>query len=281
MNIKNYLARIKAKFDCIYYSDILLLSYPKCGRTWLRIFLSKYICEHENISFKENIFFPRKKNNKNIPAIYIDHMSFPSKISFISWSFFLRNLNFIQPIFALFHKIKGTSVIFVVRDPRDVLVSYFFDSTRRSSSSKYKKFTIKSMLRDPVYGIESIINYMNKWHASSSKFKRYKLIRYEDLINDSESEFSNIVTFIYPGQQLDKTALKKALAFSSFTNMQSLERSGTFNKKYFGPGDTDDPNSYKVRKGKIGNYVEHFDAEDIKYAAEAMSNLNKEFGYKI
>ena len=46
------------------------------------------------------------------------------------------------------------------------------------------------------------------------------------------------------------------------------------------PGDVNDPESYKVRRGKIGGYVDYLDPSDVEYADQAMSALDPRFGYQ-
>src|SRR5438046_10268684 len=70
-----------------------------------------------------------------------------------------------------------------------------------------------------------------------------------------------------------------ALDFSRFDNMQKLEAAGAFDSKILRPGDVRDPESFKVRRGKVGGYREYLSAEDQEYAAGALTNLESGFGY--
>ena len=45
------------------------------------------------------------------------------------------------------------------------------------------------------------------------------------------------------------------------------------------PGDVRDPESFKVRRGKVGGYREYLSLEDQKYAADALMKLDPRFGY--
>ena len=61
---------------------------------------------------------------------------------------------------------------------------------------------------------------------------------------------------------------QEALEFSRFENMQKLEAAGAFDSKILHPGDVRDPESFKVRRGKIGGYREYLSAEDQQFAAD-------------
>jgi hypothetical protein len=46
-------------------------------------------------------------------------------------------------------------------------------------------------------------------------------------------------------------------------------------------GDVRDPESFKVRRGKVGGYAEYLSVEDQQYAAVAIQKLDPRFGYSI
>src|SRR5205814_1587416 len=69
------------------------------------------------------------------------------------------------------------------------------------------------------------------------------------------------------------------LEFSRFENMQKLEAAGAFDSNILHPGDVRDPESFKVRRGKVGGYREYLSAEDQQCAANAMTELDRRFGY--
>jgi hypothetical protein len=45
------------------------------------------------------------------------------------------------------------------------------------------------------------------------------------------------------------------------------------------PGDVRDPESFKVRRGKVGGYREYLSAEDQQFAEAALTKLDPRFGY--
>ena len=106
----------------------------------------------------------------------------------------------------------------------------------------------------------------------------FSLIRYEDLRAAPTEQFRDLLTLL--GEQApDVTTFERALEFSRFENMQKLEAAGAFDSNILHPGDVRDPESFKVRRGKIGGYREYLSAEDQQYAAEAMTELDRRFGY--
>jgi hypothetical protein len=72
---------------------------------------------------------------------------------------------------------------------------------------------------------------------------------------------------------------QEALEFSRFENMQKLEAAGAFDSNILHPGDVRDPESFKVRRGKVGGYREYLSFGDQKYAADELMKLDPRFGY--
>ena len=58
-----------------------------------------------------------------------------------------------------------------------------------------------------------------------------------------------------------------------------MEAAGAFDSKILRPGDVRDPESFKVRRGKVGGYREYLSVEDQEYAAAALTQLDPRFGY--
>jgi hypothetical protein len=74
---------------------------------------------------------------------------------------------------------------------------------------------------------------------------------------------------------------ENALEFSRFGNMRKMEASLEYDRQLLQPGDVNDPESYKVRRGKIGGYVDYLDPSDVEYADQAMAALDPRFSYQI
>ena len=63
--------------------------------------------------------------------------------------------------------------------------------------------------------------------------------------------------------------------------MQKMEKEGAFRGDHrLTATDTNDKDSFKMRKGKVGGYKEHLTKADIEYINdEIQKNLKPEFGY--
>lgn len=61
--------------------------------------------------------------------------------------------------------------------------------------------------------------------------------------------------------------------------MNKLEAAGAFDSKILQPGDAHDSESFKVRRGKVGDYIDYLETTDMAYVAEVMRELDPRFGY--
>lgn len=233
-----------------------LVSFPKCGRTWIRVFLAKYFSELYNVPVDLG-FTPLMRLHKDIPRIGFTHRG----------AFTEDIMRMRQDILNM----RNQSIIFLVRDPRDVVVSFFFELTKRQMKTSV---ALRDFIRSKTNGIERIIEYMNFWLRCRENHESFILIKYEDCRKNTQKEFVKILNFLGI-DEIDSSGLKTALDYSHFDNMKKMETDGNLLKAR----DPRDPESYKVRKGKIGGYKEYLSKDDIEYVEGKIKNLNKIFGY--
>jgi hypothetical protein len=134
------------------------------------------------------------------------------------------------------------------------------------------------LLRDPAFGIESMVEVMNSWLAEWSDRADFLLLRYEGLRSDPGPEFRRLLQ-VLGERRLEEKAFSHALEFSDFGHMKKLEGAGAFASKILRAGDTKDPESFKVRRGRIGGFEDYLSPNDQVYAAAALQKLDPRFDY--
>ena len=251
---------------------IWIASYPKSGNTWLRSFLSSYYFTQDgsfsfnlinNIpTFESDIFLPyiSKKEAAKKPhriAKYWIEVQKNSKL--IDGDFiFLKTHNFCGEINSYsFTNSKYTlAFIYIVRDPREVVVSY----SNHSNQSIEKCIEIITSI-SPAYMLDEGMNYpvyIYNWGINYLSWKNFNtvpnlIIKYEDLISNTYKNFSKIIFFLHKIglPKIDKTKLKSSIYNTSFGNLQKLEKKHGFSeqripidKKFFNKGTT---NSWRVK----------------------------------
>ena len=73
-----------------------------------------------------------------------------------------------------------------------------------------------------------------------------------------------------------------AVEFASFDNMRKLEASAAFGSddRRIVPGEAGNPNSFKVRRGKVGGYRDYLSAEEAAALDQLVAaRLSPAFGY--
>jgi hypothetical protein len=253
--------------------DIVILSAPKSGRTWIRTFLCAYLCRRYGLEFTLQ---PGRYDHPDFPRVIFSHDRFEHRTKGNWWDRFRGK--YLVPK----RELRRARIVLLVRDPRDCFVSLYLQMTRRDPGADpaLKQKSVSELLRDHRFGIRGIVRVMNDWLDEFSVRKDFTMIRYEALRASPAEHFRNLLAVV--GETtLDTSIFQEALEFSRFENMQKLEAAGVFDSKILHPGDVRDPESFKVRRGKVGGYQEYLSAEDEQYAADALRRLDPSFGYSF
>jgi alcohol sulfotransferase len=182
-------------------------------------------------------------------------------------------------------------VILLARDPRDVAVSQFFQWKFRVKSTKiainnYPPRGSDISLFDFVMGdnggsMQAVTDYLNLWAREVDKMECFHLLRYEDLRARPREELRRMLDFM----QVDatETQVNAAVDYSSYENMKKME--GSQQLRLAGgrmmPRDKDNPDSFKVRRAKVGGYRDYFTDEEVATIdARLADTLARLFNYK-
>ena len=134
-------------------------------------------------------------------------------------------------------------------------------------------------IRDPQYGVDRIIGLMNIWAQNRHIPRDFMIVKYEDLRRDPVEELRKIMRFLGI-KDVDQELLEEVVAFGSFNNMRQMERSNALQNQRLKTKDPNDPEAYKVRRGKVGGYVDYLSEEDVEYMNNRVwDRLVKECGY--
>ncbi|MBN9551459.1 MAG: sulfotransferase domain-containing protein [Alphaproteobacteria bacterium] len=167
---------------------------------------------------------------------------------------------------------RRNRILFVARDPRDTAVSGFFQVGKRHN---LEAGSIGDNVRSARHGIEKIAVFNLQWFAAARQMKSIALLRYEDMQRDTEGALRAIGDFI--GRRFADSELADVTCNRSFERMRQSEASGEFASRYGGklrPRDPNDPESFKVRRGKVGGYPDYLSADDIAYCDSVLARLD-------
>jgi len=275
---------------------VWLASYPKSGNTLLRSMLASYFFSKDGIfNFKllDNIQqFPLNplfqnlgidiKNQDEVIKNYIKvQESFVKKneVQFLKTHSYLFNIYNNH-----FTNLKNSlGVIYIVRDPRSVAISY---SNHRNQN--IDKIT-DQMIRGKYIGgdlsskktSQQTVTYTSSWEKNYNSWKsfdavgKYLLVKYEDIVSEKKEEiFVEILNFVYYLNNkklfLNKRKIINILKTTMFEKMQSLEKKHGFSEAA--------KNDF-FYKGPNNDWKKTLDFKNQQKIEKSFSKEMKELGY--
>lgn len=250
-------------------SNVYLISYPKTGRTWLRMLMKTAL--HQHLGIRENDpleFNELTKVDSRIPRISVVHDDEPH------WK---------KPSELTQNKAKwynDKKVILLVRDPRDTMVSLYIQMTKRWKVFTDTDKTINEFIWQEKGALKSMIRYYNIWADNREVPKDLLMIRYEDIHSQPLECLKESIEFIGVGDVHEDT-FDKAIETNRLEKLKKREASGEFTTHRLQPGVKNDPESMKMRKGKVGGYHEYLsNDESLKIRDYTYEHLDPWYGYQ-
>jgi hypothetical protein len=260
--------------------DVYLLSYPKCGRTWVTLQIGRAISQHFGMEvpnlLKLSVF---GEALAEVPHIRLTHDDQPHR----------KRPHELSPSR---EKLAGKKVILLVRDPRDVIVSYYHHKSRREPLRDFWWFqkkrkethsrfsgTLAEFLAQDIGGFDTLLRYYAIWERARHATGSFLLLRYEDMQADPAGQLRRVLDFIGLSRITD-AEVKEAVEYASFHNMRKIEAGEEVKSFKLKAGDVNDPNSYKVRRGKVGGYRDELSPAQIEQLdAKMAAALPAFYGY--
>jgi len=230
-------------------------SYPKSGNTWLRFLIASYYYTKDGF-FDENVLkyidqFPQK--------IFFKGFNYDSKTPTGTTKFWIKaqeKINQDKKIkFFKTHNIFGSvndfhftnrensiGCVYIVRDPRNVITSLknFYEM---NDNKAFKFITSKNQY---IYDIHkfaengySDFQFISSWEINyeSWKFQKtipVKVIRYEDLLNQTYSVANEVISFINQitgnKEKISKNKIVNAVSSTSFSKLKGKEEKEGFSE---------------------------------------------------
>ena len=232
-----------------------IASYPKSGNTWLRILLASYFYTKDGI-FDEKVLknidqFPQKK--------FFDNFNFDQKIPTDTIKFWIKaqekinqdkKLKFFKThnAFGKLNNFDFTNIensigcVYIVRDPRNVITSLknFYEM---NDDQAFKWITNKNQYIYDVHKFETIgysnFQFISSWDTNYESWKiqkqiPIKVIKYEDLLNETYTVFYDVINFINKTinseEKIFKNKIKNAVNSSLFSKLKEKEKKEGFSE---------------------------------------------------
>ena len=269
--------RGKLEFAKLQQADWVLMSWGKSGRTWFRVMLSRFYQLYFDLPTEHMLEFDNfHRLDRRAPRVLFTHNNY-IRDYLRQWD----NLDYYS----------GTKLVILVRDPRDVAVSQYFQwryrmLPRKKALNAYPPHGADVDIFDFVCnrdcGIPRIVEAFNTWARSMPALgDDVLLVRYEELRHDPGDVLRRVVAFA--GLDPRPEHVEAARDYADYKNMKKREArkegmrgSGQRVK----PGDEANPDSFKVRRGKVGGYRDYFTPEQLQTVDTMVEGrLDPVFGY--
>jgi hypothetical protein len=263
-------------------TDLLIIGHPKSGNTWLKVMLSRLYQVRHGIPASVIVTSDElARRNPAIPRISATngHYSYEGAVG--------RLLAPDAPDSPIRHK----PIVLLARNPCDIAVSWFFQFTKRQSA--HKQELINAFIDHPIdrrtigmwdfvrhsdIGLPFLIDYLNGWQRNLAELPRGLVVRYEDLRARPAATLRQITELM--GESFSEEEIEEAVNFGSFDNLRALETKGFFRQGGLTLRNPNDPESFKVRRAKVGGYRDYFSEEQVAELEGLMAErLSPAFGY--
>jgi hypothetical protein len=272
----------KLEVDIARRSQLIIIAHPKSGNTWLKVMLTRLYSLRHGIAPEDFAKYPSLADRN--PAI-------PRFAATNGWYSYERAIgDRLQPE-APDSELKHKPVVLLARNPLDIAVSWFFQFTKRQSA--HKQELINAELRQPVersgidmwtfvrhseIGLPSLIDFLNYWDRALASLDNTLLTSYEALRADPGAVLKQITGLM--GDEFSDNDIREAVDFAAFDNLRKLESEGFFRSGGLTLRNAKDPESFKVRRAKVGGYRDYFTPEQAdELEALVRERLSPGLGY--
>ncbi len=232
--------------------DVLLASYPKSGNTWLRFMLAELFTGHEVAFGNVRQVVPYVGRHRAVPGVL------PSGGRLIKTH---------EP-----YRHEYRNAIFLVRDVRDVVISYYNRPKQRRAGVRT---TLKEFL--PAF-LRGTLNAYGSWqsHAASwldaAAAANIQQVRYEDLRQVPEETLAGICDFL--GAKIGRDSLRAVVEHNTFEKMRAKEDQFRMTLRDRGRREV-----RLMRRGAMGEWSSSLDAEDLRLIERHAGLMLTRLGY--
>jgi hypothetical protein len=213
------------------------ISFPKSGRTWLR-YAFELAGVADRIHFHHDGF---EYNDAARPPLDFDFTARQRRSAEVD------------------------RIIYLHRDPRDVMVSLYFQVTGRFKDFFGYQGSISDFVRDPYFGAENLAEFQRQWDAIAAQGRILRIT-----YGQCHAQFEAVLkaALDYYEIPISESSLAHVARDSSFQRMKQVEESAMFDQPWLRTRNS----APKVRRGLIGGFRDELSSADIAF-------LNDRFGF--
>jgi hypothetical protein len=249
-------------------ADVVLISFPKSGRTFVRAMLARLFQRQFGIDERALLDFPTlRRAAPEVPRLLVTHAGDAMREA--------------EEVLVDAADYRGKKIVLLARHPGDVAVSRYHHLKHRSRDRARQKLAeqpLETFVWSEKGGIAAIVKYLNEWARLRAQDLPVTIVRYEDFLSEPQQTLSTLASAL--GLNAGAEDIGDAVEFASFGNLKQREQEGYFKSSRLRPAKEGDDRSAKVRSGSSGGYraaLGEVEAERID--AYIRQHLDPVFGY--
>jgi hypothetical protein len=240
-------------------SDIYIVSFPRSGNTWFRFLVANAIRYHFDIEQEVNFF----SIQDIIPDVQVNrHITTKGPFGLSNIPRIIKSHVRYMPTF--------NRVIYLVRDPRDVYISYYHYLLSTKNIPQALEFS--DFLRHSIFGLHKWNQHVQSWTSSQRAGQIIQHFTFEDILRNPKSQLKRFMDLL--GYNISNESLDKAIEASSKETMRKSEG------KHRSTGILKSQQSFFVREGKA-NKGKSLTTKDRIYIEKKTRNYAKLCGYEL
>lgn len=245
----------------VFPDDTFIVSYFRSGSTWSRFLLGNLIHQDEAVTFTNM--------ERLVPIIYNQ----PDRV--------LRRLPRVLKSHECFDP-RYPRVIYIVRDPRDVAVSFYFYNIKVGvipdgyPMDEFVARWIKAKVVDYADRVGCWQDHVLSWVRLRQGKPGFVVVRYEDLLADPSKTLAELAPLV--GINPTPERIERAVRLSSASHMQSLEKQQS--QEWAATKGTRQDIPF-VREAKAGGWRKKLSPVAAQMIENAWGSTIKEFGYEL
>lgn len=240
-----------------FEDDVWLVSYPKSGNTWTRFLIANLIADDEVIDWT-NI-------ERRVPDIYVIR---DPQIRRFSRPRYIKSHEPYRP--------EYRRVLLIVRDPRDVAVSYYHFAKKRHRLSVDAPIdeVLDTFVSAGIHPYGTWGENVGSWLGARRGTPNFWIVRYEDLLADTERQLAQVAQNL--GLPIDNGHIHRAVKNSQADRLRQLEQTQRDQHKFLKRTRSDIP---FVRAAKAGQWQTALPAEVVRAIESVWRGPMRELGY--
>lgn len=249
---------------------LTLLSLPKCGRTWTVCMLAQMLDSTLPLDKSDTLV-------KSVGLVYTHGEKIISRLHpfAVASNGVFSSEQAAANLRARFCGHHSQRVIVITRDPRDALISTYYERRFRDKEHTYSG-NISSFIHTEIGSWRTIVAWLGALHSAIHSLphscrRQFLVVSYEELTACAACSLERILRFI---QHLDASShthsdidfISTAVARCSFTSLKQFNSS---NLKW-GMAVQGVPESNKVRAGVVGGFTDELQREDLLFINDTL-----------